>query len=293
MDHTISATPPDLADCIPILTAALSSSAIDAGLAYTWALLHQDLTVSVPYDNATMLIEVRRASDPLSPTHTQLLVPLAARPPSPTSRTLLFKLIATLIASTPSAEDQIMLYKQLLEPENPFEQVRVTALSLLRDGIASSKPSLSTSLSAPSTTTAPSLLVPPLLDHLAPVLYTIPTSTAPLNRFLSADNRMPVDSLAPPLLLKKGEIVETMHPAWFTDCANVLRVLIQRDEANASGVRGKAWLAQVKTEWIAPQVVKTTGLRTEKEDDAQVEFVLERWVDALERLQDTVDAVLP
>ena len=43
---------------MPILSAALSSSAIDAGLAYTWSLLHRDEAVSVPFESATMLLEV-------------------------------------------------------------------------------------------------------------------------------------------------------------------------------------------------------------------------------------------
>lgn len=183
-----------------------------------------------------------------------------------------------------------MLYKQLLEPENPFEQVRVAALSLLRDGIASAPPS--TTSSAPPTTTAPCLLVPALLEHLTPVLFTIPTSTAPANPFLSLMNYKPTQPPAPPLTLAKGEIVETMYPAWFTDSANVLRVLVQRDEANESGVRDKAWLERVKAEWVVPQVERTTALSFEQGSDPQVEFVLERWVDALERLQEVMDGVL-
>ena len=49
-------------ECMPALSAALSSSAIDAGLTYLWSLLHCDSgadDTSVPYENATMLLEVR------------------------------------------------------------------------------------------------------------------------------------------------------------------------------------------------------------------------------------------
>lgn len=48
---------PLIEDCMPVLTAALSHSAIDVGLAYLWSLLQNG--GQVPYENATMLLEVR------------------------------------------------------------------------------------------------------------------------------------------------------------------------------------------------------------------------------------------
>jgi hypothetical protein len=51
-------TPPHviLSDCMPVLTAALSSTAIDSGLACLWHIVHN--RADVEYENATMLLEV-------------------------------------------------------------------------------------------------------------------------------------------------------------------------------------------------------------------------------------------
>ena len=57
LEHSEQYSPtPTLSDCMPVLSAALSSVAIDAGCAYLWALVHAGAAVSS--DEATLLIEV-------------------------------------------------------------------------------------------------------------------------------------------------------------------------------------------------------------------------------------------
>jgi hypothetical protein len=57
LEHSKQYSPtPTLSDCMPVLSAALSSVAIDAGCAYLWALVHAGAAVSS--DEATLLIEV-------------------------------------------------------------------------------------------------------------------------------------------------------------------------------------------------------------------------------------------
>ena len=83
--------------CMPILSAALSSSAIDAGLTLAWYIVNAG--EKVEYENATWLLE--------------LLVPLAASPPNPTSRLLILKLIGAIVRSVNNAEDAVLLFKQV------------------------------------------------------------------------------------------------------------------------------------------------------------------------------------
>lgn len=191
-------------------------------------------------------------------------------PPTPTSRTLILKLIGQLISLSPPP-DQVLLFKQLLEPANPFEQIRVQALSLLRDAIA-----------APN----PPIIHPSLLEHLSPILFTIPASSSSTVPIASLAHLLPPGSDAPPLQLSKTEVVDTMYPAWFTDSANVLRLLIQRDEGNVSGVR--QGLQETMTSWVHPQLTRLEQLQSQGGGEAQVNFVLDRWQDALERLRETI-----
>jgi hypothetical protein len=49
-----------LQDSMPVLTAALSGTAVDAGLVWTWAVLHgTPATTVVDFDTLSMLLEVR------------------------------------------------------------------------------------------------------------------------------------------------------------------------------------------------------------------------------------------
>ena len=197
-------------------------------------------------------------------------------PPTPTSRTLILKLVAHIIVSASDPLDQILLYKQLLEPANPFEQIRVQALSLLRDAIAAQKSPI---------------VHPALLEHLCPVLFTIPETSSSTVPHSSLAHLLPQGPDAPPLQLAKAEFVDTMYPAWFTDSANVLRLLIQKDETNVSRVREKKWLEEKMEYWVGPQIRRLAELRMEGEGEAPVEFVLARWHDAIERLRETIVAV--
>ena len=83
-----------------------------------------------------------------------------------------------------------------------------------------------------------------------------------------------------------------MYPAWFTDTAHVLRMWIHADESNTTGVRDSAFIQKVKKEWMAPQVDRVEQLLVQIGDGGlEVKFVLERWQDALIRLQETIDSL--
>jgi hypothetical protein len=165
--------------------------------------------------------------------------------------------------------DQQSLTDKLLEDQNVFESVRVGALAVLREAITS-----------PSSI----VLVPALLERLGPILFEIPTSTRPDPRqaYMSGMAGMQVVS-GTPLQLGVDEIIGTMWPAWLTECANVLRLWLEVDRTNASGIRDSARLAAIDREWVEPQTSRLASLQKDAQD-VEAQFVLARWLDALERL---------
>jgi hypothetical protein len=86
--------------------------------------------------------------------------------------------------------------------------------------------------------------------------------------------------------------VGTMWPAWFTDCANLLRLLLARDTDDKSGVKDLTWLRGVHAKWVTPQISRIAILRQEEGLDVQAGFVLERWSDAIERLEEMMPGPL-
>jgi hypothetical protein len=106
----------DLDDYMPILSVALSSSAIDAGLTVAWQII-TSLGINVALDPASLLLEVRKVvymfSQVVADLAPQLLMPLAAMSPDTLSRLLVIKLIAAVIHASKSGETQLILFKQV------------------------------------------------------------------------------------------------------------------------------------------------------------------------------------
>ncbi|KAK4684012.1 hypothetical protein P7C73_g6195, partial [Tremellales sp. Uapishka_1] len=228
-----------LSDSMPILSAAISSSAVEAGVVWVWNLVSRSCVVE--HDSATLLIE--------------LLVPLTSYTISPTVPLAILKLIGGLIdASTPS--DQIMLFHQLLEEANPFKAVRVRALTLLKEQL---------SKAAALPPTAPSILTPDLLAHLAPIIFTVSSEPLPLDAF-----------------------VQSTYPNWYTDSLTLLWFLLKIDGADTTGIHK----AQFIDGYLISVEELVRGYKTEMQvegregDDGEVAFMLDRLEDGLARVEE-------
>ncbi|OWZ42707.1 hypothetical protein C349_03540 [Cryptococcus neoformans var. grubii Br795] len=251
-----------LEDMMPVLCAALSGTSIDAGAVWLWWIANRALEskkegaqiVNVGYDEVTVLIE--------------LLVPLTAQYPSPVMRLALFKLIGSLISLLPS-KDKILTLRHLLEPENPFDTVRIESMSILREESASNN----------------DLLSPDLLAQLAPILFSPATLSDPDSPF----NLSPSDLLSSP------------NPSWWTEVAQYIWFLSTRDSANKSGVRStyrediNMWLdaVRLKLNETLNYIQEENGNVKEVAEvlpDHGVEFFLNRWEDALDRARAVLDA---
>ncbi|OCF41984.1 hypothetical protein I317_04176 [Kwoniella heveanensis CBS 569] len=276
-----------LDDSMPILCAALSGSSVDAGVTWTWALVHRSgqeqgaghKGLTLDYDNASMLIE--------------LLVPLTAQHPSPTTRLALFKLIGAIVGLQSSATDRIELFRQLLEPANPFENIRIQSLSLVREQLS------------PRNNSEP---VPILLEELGPVLFALPS------------DEDPDDS---PFVLEPEKLLASFYPTWWTEVLSLLwftstRIRKQQHQlddvakytekgdaviGDGQSVRVNEWINLVETK--LREVQQYLEKKTEAEsghghhehvhDHAHVDagaagigreaFMLTRWEDALQRVQ--------
>ena len=146
--------------------------------------------------------------------------------------------------------------KQLLEPINPFESIRLATFPILRQNLISDR----------------SLLTSSTFDTLSPIIFALPRDEQVLEMSLE-------------------EVVSTMYPSWFTECANLLWFLYDLDTENKTGFRDPATLSKIKAEWLDP-IVKRVGEWSRDaesgEGDARVGFVIQRLVDALERANQTI-----
>jgi hypothetical protein len=112
-----------------------------------------------------------------------------------------------------------------------------------------------------------SLLTSTTFDILAPIIFALPTDEAVLE-------------------LSLEEVVATMYPSWFAECAILLWFLHDLDDNNYTGVRDPVILANIKREWLGPLRKRARVWSRQAEDEereARVNFVMRRLVDALER----------
>ncbi|KIR78546.1 hypothetical protein I306_04474 [Cryptococcus gattii EJB2] len=250
-----------LEDIMPVMCAALSGTSIDAGAVWLWWIANRALetkkdgaqVVNIGYDEVTMLIE--------------LLIPLTAQHPGPVMRLALFKLIGTLISLLPS-RSKILALRHLLEPENPFDTVRIESMSILREETASNN----------------DLLSPELLAQLAPILFPPPILSDP-------------DS---PFNLSCSDLLSSPNPSWWTEVANYIWFLSIRDNTNRAGVRSTyrgeliVWLEAVrlKLNETVRYIQEENGNVKEVAEVLPghgVEFFLNRWGDALDRARAVLD----
>ncbi|KAL7419220.1 hypothetical protein Q5752_006057 [Cryptotrichosporon argae] len=221
---------PATAAAVPALAAALGSACVDAGIALCFALPEID------FDASALLLE--------------LLVPLAAMSPSPLTRLAVAKLLDAIPARFTGCE-HVLLLLQLLEPANPYDGVRVHALSILRAHL-------------------PALLVDgaDVLGLLGPVVFAAPPDA------FERDTEEPV-------LLSRL--------AWLTEAANALWLLLDLDKANATGARGPEFADKVRADLLSVIRQGIAGVQSRVEGDdndgRQLAFAVERLADAADRAE--------
>lgn len=134
----------------------------------------------------------------------QLLVPLTAQHPGPVMRLALFKLIGTLISLLPSRDKILALrhvsepiqlehsilinYQKLLEPENPFDTVRIESMSILREETASNNVCtcvFQVEISFTNTVTYRTFCHPSFLLNLPPSYFPQRLSVTPIHHSIS------------------------------------------------------------------------------------------------------------
>jgi hypothetical protein len=146
--------------------------------------------------------------------------------------------------------------KQLLEPINPFESIRLATFPILRQNLISDR----------------SLLTSSTFETLSPIIFALPQDE-------------------PVLEMSLEEVVSTMYPSWFTECANLLWFLYDLDKENKTEIRDPATLSKIRAEWLGPitqRVGEWSRDAKSGEGEARVEFVIQRLVDALERANQTI-----
>lgn len=86
-----------------------------------------------------------------------------------------------------------------------------------------------------------------------------------------------------------------MHPAWLTECVNLLWFMIDLDKDNLSGVRNAEELGTINRQWLGPvehkiQEIKASG--TVDEGDTDGAFIIDMWGVAVSRARQSVDQIL-
>ncbi|OCF61888.1 hypothetical protein L486_01551 [Kwoniella mangroviensis CBS 10435] len=239
-----------LDDSMPILCAALSGSSVDAGVAYTWAIVNyysDSKEGTVEYDNASMLLE--------------LLVPLTAQHPSSLMRLALFKLIGGIISLQTSAVNKIELFKQLLEPANPFDNIRIQSLSLLRETISSKE-----------------VLSSVLVEILFPILFVSPSQQD------LEDN---------PFTYSPSDLPNSPYIPWWTECLTLLWFILDFDKEDVTGARKRsegddgmrAWIGGIEKKLKELQVFLRDGNSEDNNEFGGADFMVMRFEDALNRVR--------
>ncbi|WVQ75064.1 hypothetical protein IAR50_004673 [Cryptococcus sp. DSM 104548] len=250
--------PSTLEDAMPVLCAALSRTSVDAGIVWLWYIVNEAANgkkgaVKVGFEEVTMLLE--------------LLVPLTAQHTSPTVRLALFKLVGTLV-SLLEGRDKVIALRQLLEPENPFESVRVECLSILRQ----------------ETLNSPDILDADFLAQLSPILFPAP----------AVNDKTCLFSLQPDDLLRN-----TFYASWWTEVAQYVWFLSTRDKENTTGIRSvhkdvaSRWLGDTRgqlkkveeyVKWLdEAAIAEMTG-------GQGADFLLAKWSDAVERATSALES---
>ncbi|WWC95485.1 hypothetical protein V866_002349 [Kwoniella sp. B9012] len=239
-----------LDDSMPILCAALSGSSVDAGVAYTWAIVNYysiNKEGTVEYDNASMLLE--------------LLVPLTAQHPSSLMRLALFKLMGGIISLQSSVVNKVQLFKQLLEPANPFDNIRIQSLSLLRETISSKE-----------------VLSSVLVEILFPILFFSPSQLDP------EDN---------PFTYSPSDLLNSPYIPWWTECLTLLWFILDFDKEDTTGAWKRfegddglrTWIEGIEKKVKELQVFLTNNKEDDMDEFGGAQFAVMRFEDALNRVK--------
>lgn len=119
------------------------------------------------------------------------------------------------------------------------------------------------------------ILCPDLLIHLSPTLFTLPALAPALS----------------PLSLPLEALLQTMWPAWFTECLGYCRLLVTVDSTNRTGIRDRGFVDKLTDDWLTPLRNRLDILKLDMQcghAGVEAEFVLERWDDALSRAAEAV-----
>ncbi|WWD04259.1 hypothetical protein V865_002327 [Kwoniella europaea PYCC6329] len=246
-------SPTLLDDSMPILCVALSGSSVDAGVSYTWAVVHHlsdKKEGTVEYDNASMLLE--------------LLVPLTAQHPSSLMRLALFKLIGGIITLQSAVVNKIELFKQLLEPANPFDNIRIQSLSLLRESISSKE-----------------ILSPILVEILFPILFVSPSEQ---------------DPEANPFTYSPSDLLNSPYIQWWTECLTLLWFILDFDKEDITGAWKRfegddglrAWTEGIEKKMTELQVFLTDNKEDDMDEFGGAQFAVMRFEDALNRVKGNI-----
>ncbi|WVR08161.1 hypothetical protein IAU60_005207 [Kwoniella sp. DSM 27419] len=241
-----------LEDSMPILSAALSGSSVDAALTWIWTVMDTDSTAEVTthggitlnFDAASMLVE--------------LMVPLTAQSPSPMIRLACFKLIGAILGNLKDADDRVQLLRQLLEPANPFDNVRVQVLSLVREQLSAAQHHKVD-------------FHPSLFKSLTDLLFT-----------MSEDD----SDLTP------AEILASPHPAWWTEVLTLVWFAFELGEQTIDDLKHtphlQDWLERVERSLLRVQRYLESFEARDDQDFEGERFVALRWEDALHRAKSAI-----
>ncbi|RXK35312.1 hypothetical protein M231_07415 [Tremella mesenterica] len=150
-----------LIESLRTVDVALSGYAVDAGVTWLWYLVHG----AVP--DGVLEVDLETGMSLLN-----MLIPLLEEQSGVTSQLARVKLVGAIIASCPKPLDQILLFKHLLDPFNPYQRVRIQSLQLLRDHLSHSTSSSSLHPPLNSSTIPHRFLFPALLDQLGPIIFS-------------------------------------------------------------------------------------------------------------------------
>ncbi|KAJ9098553.1 hypothetical protein QFC19_006321 [Naganishia cerealis] len=172
---------------MPLLGSALNGLAKDGGHLWIWYLVNrmERAQQSADADEVSMLLE--------------LIMPNLAGDPSEASRYALYRLTSALISLVPKAEDRIVLFQQLISPDNSFLSVRLSILALLREEVSAAIRLRKTDS---------------IVHHgnfwsdLAPHLFVFPKSDLPLQE-------LPLDT-----------VLEDRIIPWAMECAKIMLILL-------------------------------------------------------------------
>ncbi|RSH93442.1 hypothetical protein EHS25_007798 [Saitozyma podzolica] len=205
--ESLPAQRPPLDTHMDLLVSALGSGLVDATTTWIWDSVNFADPGDVSLEVGKGLVEV--------------LVPLIAFERDPGTRLALWKLVGALIDKVPRGAAQIDIFQDLLDPSNPFEQIRVETLSLVREQLHKSAQSGSGDESSTPTLFQPSLLT------------VLPTT-------------------APDLSLSAEQFLSSPEASYLISLLDTLRIFYSLDKAGTSGIRNSEWKDTVLGRLIVP-----------------------------------------